>query len=269
MVAIGRALPGRGNTGLTDPRGTQSRSSIGPQDRPDPRTGLMPNRPPYVVTHPKSGEKVGSNHPWLLQNPEMQDHFDVDQQTGQLIQTSDPMMDQWGDLQAQQSEQMEALLGGIREDLQGHLEAQEGFYDAQTAMQLRRQELDRQNRLARLGEREEQVRAESDALRPYMERQMRRDMRRQATELADRGHHSIASGVRHRGIAELGEDQATARARFEQQVGGQLRDIEHQRHGLEQQSLTRTAEQLRQGAGRATERMLGPVEDALRTFGGG
>lgn len=92
-------------------------------------------------------------------------------------------------------------------------------------------------------------------MRPFMERRFARQMNRGAANIADRGFHGQNSGIMREGLGDIGEEQAFAAGQFERGAARDVTDIDRAIAALTSSTTRRGAEGVRQGAGRASDRV--------------
>lgn len=92
-------------------------------------------------------------------------------------------------------------------------------------------------------------------MRPFMERRFGKQMQRGAAGVAGRGFSGQNSGIMRSALGDIGEEQTFAAGQFERGAARDVSDIDRAIAALTSSTTRQGAEGVRQGAGRASDRV--------------
>lgn len=128
------------------------------------------------------------------------------------------------------------------------------FFDPGLAQQQRMNQFETETQIADKQLERDRLIEDQNLFRPYLERRFGRQMDQRAGSVAGRGFHGSESGVMKESLGELGEEQTYTMGEFERRNTRGLEDIERAIANLTARSTIEGAENVRGGAGRASER---------------
>ena len=128
------------------------------------------------------------------------------------------------------------------------------FFDPQLAMMQRQSAYDLQTQTADLELQGQRLVEDQNLFRPFLERRFGRQARRRAGNVAQRGFHGPNQGIMQSSMGELGTEQAHTLGEFERGTARGLEDIQRAIANLSGRHALTGAENVRGGAGRASER---------------
>ena len=128
------------------------------------------------------------------------------------------------------------------------------FFDPQLAQQQRLSAYDTQTRTADLELQGQRLVEDQNLFRPFLERRFGRQARQRAGNVAQRGFSGPRSGIMQSSMGELGTEQAHTLGEFERGTSRGLEDVQRAIANLAGRATITGAENVRGGAGRASER---------------
>ncbi len=130
------------------------------------------------------------------------------------------------------------------------------FFDPLLAQQQRTIAFDTATGVADLQLKGQRIQEDQNLFRPFLERRFGEQANRTAGGVAGRGFHGNQSGIMRDAMGRLTEEQAYTAGEFERGSTRGLEDVERAIANLTARGAIQGAEGVRQGAGRASQRVM-------------